>query len=206
MTEEQFALSDALTGQHGDLAIEMTRAALRAAAARAAGDRATAAEESQTALGHVRAVSGIDDDFSIFWVAALDDHLAAGNQAAAEIVLAEIADAPRGHVSTLLRGLLPWMRARVHASRDVDAVADDYRQAAEALRRFGAPFYLARALIDQAEWLDALGRVAEAMPIAAEARELFAQLQAAPWLGRAERLAGGSSAAAGLASSTRSGT
>ena len=118
--EDHFTLSDALSGQHGDLAIEMLRAALRAGTARADGDLVTAATESRAALDHVRAVSGIDDDFAIFWVNAIDDLLAAGDVDAAGAALAEVADAPRGHVSTLLRSLLPWMRARLTAARGSD--------------------------------------------------------------------------------------
>lgn len=198
--EEQLALSGALTGQHGDLAIEMVRAALAAAAARSNDDLDGAAEASRTALTHVRAVSGIDDDFTVFWITAIDDQIAAGKIAAATEMLDIIADAPRGHIATLLRCLLPWMRARVNAARDVDdGVEADYVQAAADLRRFGAPFYLARTLLDHAEWLDARGKVAEAMPIAAEATQLLARLSATPWLERAERLAGGTPSSVDLA-------
>jgi hypothetical protein len=191
--EEQFQLSDALTGEHGDLAIEMVRGAFEAAGARRTGKLDDAAAASSAALEHARAVSGIDDDFTLFWVTALDDQLAAAKLDEAERILAVIAEAPRGHVATLLRALVPFMRARLNTARGVDEnVEADFRQAAEALRSFGAPFYLARTLVDHAEWLDGRGRVAEAMPIAAEARDLLAGLKATPWLERAQRLAGDS--------------
>jgi hypothetical protein len=203
LPEEDVALSDALTGQHGDLAIEMVRAASTASAARTDGDLDTAAESSRTALAHVRAVSGIDDDFAIFWVTAIDDQLAAGRVALAADALAEISEAPRGHVSALLRCLLPWMRARVTlAQGNDDGVEADFVQSAEGLRRFGAPFYLARTLVDRAEWLDSQGKVADAMPIAAEAAQLLAELRATPWLERAQRLAGAMSGSANLLAST----
>jgi class 3 adenylate cyclase/tetratricopeptide (TPR) repeat protein len=203
LPETQLALSGALTGQHGDLAIEMVRAALAASAARGEGDLDAAADASRTALAHVRVVSGIDDDFTVFWVAAIDDQLAAGNVDMAAEVLAEITDAPRGHVATLLRGLLPWMRARIAIARgSADDLEADFTLAADALRRFGAPFYLARTLVDHAEWLDSRGKVAEAMPIAAEAAQLLMQLRATPWLERAQRLAGAMSGSADLVSST----
>jgi hypothetical protein len=89
------------------------------------------------------------------------------------------------------------MRARVTAARGVDdGVETDFVSAARALRAFGAPFYLGRALLDHAEWLDAHGQMAEAMPVAAQAREMFVGLTAGPWVARAERLAGSSPAPA----------
>jgi hypothetical protein len=95
------------------------------------------------------------------------------------------------------------MRARVNVAQgNDDRVEADFIQAIEGLRRFGAPFYLARALLDHAEWLDSRGKVAEAMPIAAEAAQLLAPLRATPSLERAERLAGGMSATPDLVAST----
>jgi hypothetical protein len=100
----------------------------------------------------------------------------------------------------LLRSLLPWMRARVDVARGVgEAVEADFVAATRGLRAFGAPLYLGRALLDHAEWLDAHDQMAEAMPVAAEARHLFVGLDAQPWIARAERLAGSSAAPADLA-------
>jgi hypothetical protein len=69
-------------------------------------------------------------------------------------------------------------------------VKADFQTAVTKLRQFGAPFYLARTLLDYAEWLDDRGDVAAAMPLAAEALDLFTGLGAAAWMPRAARLAG----------------
>ena len=50
------------------------------------------------------------------------------------------------------------------------------------------PFYLATSELERAEWLATQGRVEEAEPLLAEARAIFEQLEAAPWLERTERV------------------
>jgi hypothetical protein len=49
------------------------------------------------------------------------------------------------------------------------------------------PFYLAVTRLEHAERLQAHERSAEAEPLLSEAREIFARLEAAPWLARVER-------------------
>jgi thermostable 8-oxoguanine DNA glycosylase len=63
-----------------------------------------------------------------------------------------------------------------------------YRAAAGLLREVGLQFDLAVVLLEQAEWLAAEGRIEEAEPFAAEAREIFERLRAAPYLERLDRL------------------
>ena len=58
-----------------------------------------------------------------------------------------------------------------------------FRYAAELLREVGARFWLAIALLENAETAPA-----DAEPLLAEAREIFERLEAAPWLERVERL------------------
>jgi tetratricopeptide (TPR) repeat protein len=58
--------------------------------------------------------------------------------------------------------------------------------AAEALfRELATPFYLGVTLLEHGELLAEEGRGDDAEPLLAEARELFAQLRATPWLERA---------------------
>jgi hypothetical protein len=52
------------------------------------------------------------------------------------------------------------------------------------------PFYLAVTALEQAEWLASAGREGEAEPLLDEARTIFADLEAAPWLERAEAISG----------------
>jgi hypothetical protein len=44
-------------------------------------------------------------------------------------------------------------------------------------------------LLEHGEWLSAAGGVDEAEPLLTEAREIFAALEAAPWLERLDALA-----------------
>jgi hypothetical protein len=50
------------------------------------------------------------------------------------------------------------------------------------------PFWLAVTQLEHAERLHELGRDAEAEPLLSEAREIFAGLEASPWLKRATSL------------------
>ena len=184
-------LASAVTGQIADLMLDAGLLIVRAAAARRGGDYVSAAEQSRVAFENCHEASGIDDDFPLFWISAIEDQLAIGEVNTARIMLTAVADAPRGRVPVLQAALLPWLRARVDVAADEPASVEvDFRVATAKLREFGAPFYLARALLEHAEWLDAHGDVAAAMPLAAEAHELFATLRAAAWVPRAARIAG----------------
>jgi len=77
-------------------------------------------------------------------------------------------------------------RARLSALRGEDE--PPFEQAVSALRTIGAPFWVATALLEQAEWLAAHGRATEIDPLVAEARETFERLRVEPKLERLERL------------------
>ena len=184
-------LAAAQTGQHTDLMLEAGLLMTQAAKARRLGDLHHAAELSRSAFEGCHQASGIDDDFPVFWLLAIDDQLAVGNVSNASEMLAVVGNAPRGRVPALQAALLPWLRARIAAKAgEPDNVAVDFQTAAVKLRQFGAPFFVARALLDHAEWLDAQGDVAAAMPLAAEAYDLFSSLRAAAWVPRAARITG----------------
>ena len=179
------------TGQHTDLMMTASLVMTEAAQARRAGDLEQAARLSRAAFEDCHQACGIDDDFPIFWVIAMDDQLAVGDTAAAREMLAAVGDAPPGRVPVLQAALLPWLRARIEiADGGSDDVGADLEAAATKLRQFGAPYFLARALLDHAEWLDAQGDVATAMALAADAHELFTSLRATAWIPRAARIAG----------------
>ena len=184
-------LHAAQSGQHTDLMLEAGLLLGQAAVVRRAGDLQKAAELSRAAFDSCHLASGIDDDFPLFWLLAIDDQLAVGNSSAAREILAVVGDAPRGRVPVLQAALLPWLRARIDVAADQPATVDaDFQAGIAKLRQFGAPYYLARALLDHAEWLDKHGHVAAAMPLATEALELFTGLGAAAWVPRAARIAG----------------
>jgi class 3 adenylate cyclase/tetratricopeptide (TPR) repeat protein len=59
--------------------------------------------------------------------------------------------------------------------------------ASARFRELGIPFWLAVSLVEESEALVAGGRAGEAEPLTAEAREIFEQLGARPWLERLDR-------------------
>ena len=65
-----------------------------------------------------------------------------------------------------------------------------FTTAARLYADLGWPFDVAIVKLEHAEWLVEQGRVDEAQPLAAEARENFERLRAKPYLERLERLHG----------------
>ncbi|MGL6280176.1 MAG: ATP-binding protein, partial [Gaiella sp.] len=63
-----------------------------------------------------------------------------------------------------------------------------FHEAVAACRAHGDPYWLAVALLDQADWLVASGRDGDARPALAEARAIFERLRAAPSLERVAAL------------------
>jgi len=77
-------------------------------------------------------------------------------------------------------------RARLAALRE--EAEPHFDAAVAALRAVGEPFWVATALLEQAEWLAGHGRADEIAPLLAEAREVFERLRSQPRLERVERL------------------
>jgi tetratricopeptide (TPR) repeat protein len=63
-----------------------------------------------------------------------------------------------------------------------------FEAAASRFRKLEMPFWLAVTELEHAECLLELGQAADAEPLLAEAREIFARLEARPWLERATAL------------------
>ncbi len=78
-----------------------------------------------------------------------------------------------------------------HARRFRSKLAGDvsgFEAATARFRKLEMPFWLAVTELEHAELLAGQGRGAEAEPLLAEAREIFARLEAAPWLERVRAL------------------
>ena len=94
-------------------------------------------------------------------------------------------------VETVKPGLRPpYLDAQAHRFRarlaDSDEAAEaGFAAAEDRFRDLEIRFWLAVAQLEHAEWLARHGRVADAEPLAGEARDEFEQLRAAPWLERA---------------------
>jgi tetratricopeptide (TPR) repeat protein len=179
--------SNRVPGMRADLMVEAAMDLNAAADARARDDRDTASTESAGATEKFVQTSAIDDDFPIFWVTAVSDAIAVGDVKTAASLIRLVADAPLGHVAQLQRALLLWLRATADVQPGPDDTVDqDFRSASTALREFGAPYYLARTLLDHASWLGRRDRAEEAEPLLTEAAALFSQLGATPWVQSAE--------------------
>ncbi|PWU18133.1 MAG: hypothetical protein C5B48_15120 [Candidatus Rokuibacteriota bacterium] len=76
--------------------------------------------------------------------------------------------------------------ARFRARLPEHDAESELAAAEDAFRRLEAQFHVAATQLEHAEWLIGQGRMDEARPLLAEARKIFEQLRAKPWL---ERLA-----------------
>ena len=124
-------------------------------------------------------------------VEGVEAALELGEQEKAEELLAFVDELRPGELPPSLGAQAARFRARLAALRgDREAVEPGFKSAAGILREFGLRFWLAVTLLEHGEWLAVEGRPDEAAPLVAEARGIFAELRATPWLERAERVAG----------------
>jgi len=115
----------------------------------------------------------------------------AGAAEALEELLAAAAAAPIDR-SPSLEAHTKLHEARLAVLRGEDEPRFD--EAVAALRDVGEPFWVATALLEQAEWLAARGRGEEVDPLLTEARNVFERLRARPRLERLEAIQASSSA------------
>jgi class 3 adenylate cyclase/tetratricopeptide (TPR) repeat protein len=134
----------------------------------------------------------------LFGVQALNsDGLPLAVEAALSISKMEPSERLLGELEALYPGeLTPSMTAhRTRLRAKIDAAKGDNgdveRQLQDAANEFRAipmPFWLGVTLLDQAEWLAGQGRDEDAAPLLAEARSIFEELRATPWIERVRKL------------------
>jgi hypothetical protein len=111
-----------------------------------------------------------------------------GDLRAAEAMVAEMTDIPEGLRSPFLRAETARLRGRLVAlAGDEDAAGRGFADAVDGLREIGTRFHLAVALLDQGQWLESLGRSADAEPVLAEGLSIFTDLRANWWIERLTR-------------------
>jgi tetratricopeptide (TPR) repeat protein len=156
---------------------------------------AEAEGNSDAALAYARAALAMADSIGVrseyiaqAWPVAVRAAQALGQEAVGD-ELFELLDAhPIGHLPTLLRAERDLARARrAGASNDAGA-AEMFVAALAAERRFGSPYHLAQALLDQADYLAAAGDPDRAADNVAEARAIADRLGARPLASRADRV------------------
>ena len=125
-------------------------------------------------------------------VAGLEAALALGDQVKAEEILTTVRTDPIGRRTSFFLAHGARIEARFATTDDEDAERL-FRSAVRTFREIGFPFWLAVALLEYGEWLEARGRAPDVAPIELEARSIFEGLGAQPWLDRADRVSQGSS-------------
>jgi class 3 adenylate cyclase/tetratricopeptide (TPR) repeat protein len=134
-------------------------------------------------------------NFAYAYEIALEATFALGDDAKVDELLAIVERLPPGELNPRLRAIGARFTAQRAARRgDVDTAAASFAAAARIFREIEYSFDLAVVLLEHAEWLASEGRIDEAEPLAAEAREIFERLRAAPYLERLERLPAAASA------------
>jgi len=122
---------------------------------------------------------------------ALEAALALGRSDEVEELLRWVEAIPPGKRPPFLRAVAARFQARLLAARGAsEGVEQGFKTAEAILREHGLVFHLGVAELEHGEWLGEQGRAAEAEPLLAEAREIFARLEATPWLERAQARAG----------------
>jgi len=165
------------------------RSATMAVVREAEGNHAEALELAKDAV-RCGLMTGADSPLvRIGFAQAVDSGFALGDLAEVEEVLDLLGGLRRGEVWPSLVGLGERTNARLAAARGTaEGVEIGFTAAAEKFREIGMPYWLAATLTEHAEWSISEGRSEEAGRLLAEAREIFEQLQARPWLDRLDRI------------------
>jgi hypothetical protein len=161
----------------GDPLSEFWVAIARSLEAVSRGDELEASRVLCAGMGIAFAAALMDDDVMIGWPLAIEQALVVGELAEAERMLTLVADSPPGLVHPLAHAHLLRARALVNRSKGADGagIDADLALAIDELRTFGTPFYLAKALLERG-----------APEQIEEARAIFEQLNATPWLEKAQ--------------------
>ena len=115
--------------------------------------------------------------------------LSLGDVGRAEEILAELEALYPGELTPSMRGQRERLRAKVDIAKDQrEGVERHFQNAANEFRAIPMPFWLGVTLLEHAEWLVGQGREEEAEPLLTEARQIFEELRARPWLERAGQL------------------
>jgi class 3 adenylate cyclase/tetratricopeptide (TPR) repeat protein len=175
-------------GEQAEFAAMFAVQEARLLRAQARNEDAVAAAER--ALAHRDELSVTNTRIKGALVEALEAGFALDDLEKVAEVLGDIETLLPGQLTPLLRAQRSRFRARIDARQGrYDRVDENFRSAAALFLEFDCTFYLAATQLEHAEWLQAQGRLSEAEPLLAEARETFERLEARPWLERAAQLA-----------------
>ena len=133
-----------------------------------------------------RSELSVDDiSFKRAWVEGVEAALELSDAEKAEELLSIAESLDPGELTPFLQASALRLRARLELARGgVEGIDERFVSAAALFREFGMVFFVAVAELEHGEWLAGQGRRDDAEPLLAEAREIFEQLEAAPWTER----------------------
>jgi class 3 adenylate cyclase/tetratricopeptide (TPR) repeat protein len=124
------------------------------------------------------------------FVLAVEAALSAGDVRGAERRIEEADVVPAARRPPSVHAHSMRLRARADAMKgDTGRIEPNFKGAVGLFREIGHAFWMAVTLLEYGEWLVGQGRGAEAERLLAEARSIFEQLKARPWLERLDRTA-----------------
>jgi class 3 adenylate cyclase/tetratricopeptide (TPR) repeat protein len=157
----------------------------------ARGDTAGALQVAGAAWETREAAGANSESVKEVFPIALRAALELGDASAAETVFESVESAGRGTVPPVVRAYTMQYRAKQAAGMgDLERGDRLFRGAAALMRELATPFPMAVTMLEHAEALIAAGDPAAAEPLVAEARSVFEDLRATPWIERADRVAG----------------
>ena len=152
----------------------------------AAGDPAGALRIAESVFAENKSTGYALDAVKEAFGLALQAALELNRLEKADELLASVERLPPGLRPQFLNAQVARFRAQVAArSGDPPPEAERlFKGAAGLFQELAVPFHLAVTRLEHAEWLAAQGRPDEAQPLLTEAREIFEQLEARPWIER----------------------
>jgi class 3 adenylate cyclase/tetratricopeptide (TPR) repeat protein len=149
----------------------------------AEGKTAEALTAARTAVATAETLGLGAQGVKLGYLHALEAALRLGEADEAERLLALVEQAPPGLRPPYLAALA--LRYRGRLAGDAPAADRHFAAAVARFRTLGLPFDEAAVSLEYAEWLEHIGRPAEAEPLRLTARQTFERLGATPWLERA---------------------
>jgi tetratricopeptide (TPR) repeat protein len=158
--------------------------AARAALLRAEGRYREALQSAEEALKTGQELGTTSVAGKEGFVEAIESALAMDETGKAEELLERIEGVRPGERTPFLETQALRFRAKLGSSADDSGAEAAFSSAATSFRQLGTPFWVAVTLLEMGEWLVAYGRAEEAEAVLEEAREVFEELGARPWLDR----------------------
>jgi len=152
------------------------------------GDPAEALRVAQIALEASDEMGFTQEYVKESLVTALEAAFTLGDLGRAGELLGLVDALPSGNLPQFLRAQSHRFRARLAGIANDDDADRLFRQATGLFRELAMPFYLAVTELEHADWLISAARATEAEPLLEEARGIFSELEAVPWLSRTEAL------------------